>query len=65
MKLCKICRHTYHDSRLHCPTCGAFQVGSQNYDIGNLRQLVVAYGAQRQNYARVVRLDVRDCDGKE
>lgn len=68
MKTCKICQNVYIDSRTHCPTCGAFGVDNLIYDCippeGTEMpiQLVVAHGAQRQNYARTVRIDVRSCD---
>ena len=66
MKTCKICQNVYHDARLHCPTCGAFEVGSTTYDIGTMEHplpiLVVAPGAQRQHHARTVKIAVASCD---
>lgn len=64
-KTCRVCQHIYHSARMHCPTCGGFVIGTTCYDVDTLRELVVAQGCQRQNYARTVRIDVRDCDGNE
>jgi PHP family Zn ribbon phosphoesterase len=61
-KTCRICQHIYHEARMHCPTCGGFIIGNRCYDVDTLRELVVAKGAQRQNYARTVRIAVASCD---
>ena len=61
-KTCRVCQHVYHNARMHCPTCGGFQIGTTMYDVDNLRELVVAQGCQRQNYARTRYIRVESAD---